>query len=585
MAVTNGWGQAAKNNTNGYGKLATNNIGAGSIYEDSYTGDTALIGVSAAFSYSAASFTQADSNPTPTITGTTGGVFSGTSGLVFVSTSTGEINLSASTIASHVVTYTVGGVSADFSLSVTAAPFANQFSFEFDGVDEDFLTGLNLANTDFTISYWLNANGSYTGNKYVAPMSVQPGSQTVGQTLGALYKRPNLHAVHQGLDSSGGNYGTYTATNVNLEGAGWKHILWTFNNSTRHAYCYIDGQAQTFTKQFGSGTTDFFTVQNFTFGDVFIGSFINAANYFPGLIDEVSVFNSVLSQTDINTIYGTGSPSDLSTLNPIGWWRMGEEATFNSGTGVWTMVDQGSGGNNATSNNMEEADRKTNTPASFNQFSFEFDGVDEGFTIGNPTELQLTNNISISGWFKTSSTSVMNLFTKRASGINNWAVYMQSGKIYFWVSKDGTSVPVQVQSASTLNDGNWHFFAGVREGTSLKLYIDNLSPVTGTVASGSLGNPNGTVMIAETAVNSFRFNGNLDELAIFDYDLSGDNIDTIYGTGQPSSLSTLNPVAWYRMGEKATFSGGSWTLTDQGSGGNNATSNNMEEADRKADTP
>ena len=123
MAVTNGWGQAAKNNTNGYGKLATNNVGAGSIYDSSYAGDTALIGVtvSAAFSYSAASFTQADSNPTPTITGTTGGTFSGTSGLVFVSTSTGEINLSASSVAAHVVTYTVDGVSADFSLSVTAA--------------------------------------------------------------------------------------------------------------------------------------------------------------------------------------------------------------------------------------------------------------------------------------------------------------------------------------------------------------------------------------------------------------------------------------------------------------------------------
>ena len=339
------WGKGVINGI-GWGQLATNDIGAGSIYSVSHSGETALIGVSAAFSYDKSSYNQGEANPTPTITGTTGGTFSGTSGLVFVSTSTGQIDLSASSVASHVVTYTVGGVSADFSLSVTAAPFANQFSFEFDGFDE-------------------------------------------------------------------------------------------------------------------------------------------------------------------------------------------------------------------------------------------------GFTIGNPTELQLTNNISISGWFKTSSTLIMNLFTKRASGINNWAVYMQSGKIYFWVSVNGSSIPVQVNSAGTLNDGDWHFFAGVRDGTSLKLYIDNLSPVTGTVASGSLGNPNGTIMIAETAVNSFRFNGNLDELAIFDYGLSEDNIDTIYGTGQPSSLSTLSPVAFYRMGDEATFNSatGVWTLTDQGSGGNNATSNNMEEADRKADTP
>ena len=52
----------------------------------------------------------------------------------------------------------------------------------------------------------------------------------------------------------------------------------------------------------------------------------------------------------------------------------------------------------------------------------------------------------------------MNIFTKRATGVNNWSVYMQSGSIYFWVSVDGSSVPVQIQSASTLNDGKLALF-------------------------------------------------------------------------------------------------------------------------------
>ena len=43
MAVTNGWGQGVINNTNGFGKLATNNIGAGSVYENSASGDTVLV--------------------------------------------------------------------------------------------------------------------------------------------------------------------------------------------------------------------------------------------------------------------------------------------------------------------------------------------------------------------------------------------------------------------------------------------------------------------------------------------------------------------------------------------------------------
>ena len=185
--------------------------------------------------------------------------------------------------------------------------------------------------------------------------------------------------------------------------------------------------------------------------------------------------------------------------------------------------------------------------------SFSFDGSNDYFDIGNPTELQLTNNISVSGWFKTSSSSIMNMFTKRATGVNNWSVYMQSGKIYFWVSVDGSSVPVQIISATTLNDDEWHFFAGVREGASLKLYIDDLTAVTGAIASGSLTNPNGTVMIGKASVNNFLWNGNIDELAIWDTNLSSDAVTEIYNSGVPNDLTSLsnasssNLKAWYKM--------------------------------------
>ena len=77
MAVTNGWGKGTQNNSNGWGKFQ-NTIGAASIYEDSYSGETVLIGTSAAFSYSKSSFHQGEADPTPTITGTTGGTFSAT---------------------------------------------------------------------------------------------------------------------------------------------------------------------------------------------------------------------------------------------------------------------------------------------------------------------------------------------------------------------------------------------------------------------------------------------------------------------------------------------------------------------------
>jgi hypothetical protein len=85
----------------------------------------------ATFSYIASPYCSNDVNPSPTFSGGgAAGVFSSTAGLVFVSTSTGQINLSASTAGTYTVTNTVaaaGGCStaiATSSITITKAPVA-----------------------------------------------------------------------------------------------------------------------------------------------------------------------------------------------------------------------------------------------------------------------------------------------------------------------------------------------------------------------------------------------------------------------------------------------------------------------------
>ncbi|TGE20403.1 hypothetical protein E5K00_20620 [Hymenobacter aquaticus] len=80
----------------------------------------------ATFSYSGSTFCVSGTNPTPSITGTSGGTFSSTSGLSLNAT-TGAINLAASTPGTYTVTYSVGGScpsSATATLTITAAPSA-----------------------------------------------------------------------------------------------------------------------------------------------------------------------------------------------------------------------------------------------------------------------------------------------------------------------------------------------------------------------------------------------------------------------------------------------------------------------------
>jgi len=116
----------------------------------------------------------------------------------------------------------------------------------------------------------------------------------------------------------------------------WQNIVITRDGSN-NLKGYVNGSLQVTTTSSDSPTVD----QIGRYHDGTSGAFYN------GLMDEVSTFNTALSAYDITSIYNGGNPSDISSLNPIAWWRMGEN---DGGTGT-TVTDQGSGGNNGTLTN------------------------------------------------------------------------------------------------------------------------------------------------------------------------------------------------------------------------------------------
>ena len=92
------------------------------------------------------------------------------------------------------------------------------------------------------------------------------------------------------------------------------------------------------------------------------------------------------------------------------------------------------------------------------------------------------------------------------------------------------------------------------------------------------------------APTSNELEGNMDEYSIYSgVALTPTMVGEIYDSGTPPNLNALStapaPDLWYRMGDKATWDGTDFTLVDQGSGGNNATSDNMDFADKVADVP
>lgn len=230
----------------------------------------------------------------------------------------------------------------------------------------------------------------------------------------------------------------------------------------------------------------------------------------------------------------------------------------------------------------------------FNRFSFAFDGTDDYIQVANDTSINFTSAFSVSMWFKTTSSTVMYPITYGSSTEIKFLVQLYSPidrlrlQIY-----DGSNVVTIIDNTQVFDDGQWHNLTFTTDALTttdgVKIYF-NGNPLTnkGTLSNSGIRSTTLSFFIGQIP-STARFEGNIDEVALFNSELSAGEVTTIYNGGKPKDLSGFSPVSWWRMGDKATYSNpggvGNWTLTDQGSGGNDGTSNGMDENNRVLDTP
>jgi hypothetical protein len=316
---------------------------------------------------------------------------------------------------------------------------------------------------------------------------------------------------------------------------------------------------------------------------------------FRGQLSNFSVFDAALPETgseSATSLFNNGTPVNISSYSNLqGWWQFNAGSTFDAVAGIWTSPDSSSNNNSAVGNfpNSFEKMQASYLVQSnllitqpYSRYALSFDGTSDYVDVGNPTELQLTTNISISVWFKIDSNptnTYLNIITKWISGDAAWSAYVtnSTGKLSFWISTNG-STQKQIHSSTNVNDNQWHHFVGTNDGVNNKIYIDGVLEDTGT--SGNIYNSTQNILIGKTNQNSFLFEGLIDEVSIWDSALSSDAITEIYNQGKPSNLNNhsaySNLVSWWQLGENSSFDGTNWTVLDE-KGTNNGTSSNMGE--------
>ena len=223
-------------------------------------------------------------------------------------------------------------------MALAGNAFSNLKSIELDGVDDyvnvadaDNLSfGNGSTDSPFSISAWVKMNDA---SDFIF---VVKATSTPREYLFYTAGDDKVYFVlYDGLPNRIGRY--YNTALTSFENQ-WIHLVATYDGSSSDTglKIYLNGNRV----DDSSTTAGSYTAMTNSSLDVYIGRFKN--DYANGNIDEVAVFNSELSPSDVTAIYGTGVPTSLSSYSSlISWWR------FEEGSGT-TATDSGTGGNDGT---------------------------------------------------------------------------------------------------------------------------------------------------------------------------------------------------------------------------------------------
>ena len=267
----------------------------------------------ATFGYSSNSLAQTGTASLTTTPTTSGGVYSAYPSGLSINSSTGEIDLAASTIQSYKIFYETSGTcpnSSTFDLAVIASGIANNYSMSFDSASGDYIeASFNLPSntTSFSVSMWVNTTSFSTTQILI------DNRDSASDGYNCFINSNTINFRINGTDTSVST----SSLNVN----NWFHLALTYDGST--AKIYLDSGTPT-----QQSLTTTLNINNVTrIGAI---SQSTASTFFNGKLDEVGIWDTALTSTQIQSIYdatSTNLTKDLSTVSGSNlklWLRMGD---------------------------------------------------------------------------------------------------------------------------------------------------------------------------------------------------------------------------------------------------------------------
>ncbi|WP_028471375.1 DUF6701 domain-containing protein [Neptunomonas japonica] len=384
-----------------------------------------------------------------------------------------------------------------------------------DGIS-DYLSLDNAAldnSNDFSISVWGKLDSARSGAQAI--FSAASSTHTNGVLMFfsstsslQLYFRDSIVA-------------SYSLSPINDDQ--WHHYVWT-RSAGQHCL-YRDGVAQGCQSSSYTGVIDV-DANGLIIGqeqDALGGRFDSSQDW-EGLVDEPMIFSSKLNYAQVSTLYDNqlagknydGTERRCELPSPVVNYRF-DSCNWSGGQDV---VDSGPNGLDAYAVNgvLSTIDGQVCGLA-------QFDSEDDYINLADSNLVGLPAAMTAMAWIRLSSTPTeLKTFISKDS---NYEVHINSSRQVYWWWQDSNNVTRSFTSGSTINLGQWHHVAVTYKDGLQVMYIDGQETARQTHAGLLKTNSNALQIGQDHNVAARFFDGDVDEVKIFDVDLTAFEIESM----------------------------------------------------------
>lgn len=366
---------------------------------------------------------------------------------------------------------------------------------------------------------------STTADSYIFAKSngITDGFVFFRDDVDSLSSRTDTYTIYIGESSGTGSVRLSAATNSSKPNI-WIHVCFTYlENATGGLRLYINGIEDANSPVSTAGIIGLNSGGNF----LTLGSGSTGATNFNGSLDDIRIYNRVLSIQEIKQIYNTSAKVNQSIKGVdqglVGWW------TFDGSKMISNVTDSSSSNNGRLVN--FGATSSSVIAGKIGQ-GLKFDGVNDYVNANSGASFVNKNQGTFSIWVKVnknSSTSQANPISPLcvSDGTSSNGIYIEAtGSIinFYYTQGGGTVKP---SSSAILN--RWYHVTGTWDASFVKLYVNGVlaqSLGQGTIISNSLS----TLYSGSDCLGTQTgyFSGSLDDVRIYNRALSPAEVMMLY---------------------------------------------------------